>query len=148
MKKVEIRNMLESDIQSVAEIERMSFSLPWSENSFLSELHKTRSISKVAVLDDKLAGYICADYVLDEGHILTLAVHPYCRRMGIANTLVENILQELKSRACSVVYLEVRASNHLAERLYREFGFKIVGMRKKYYVSPIEDAVIMMLEVQ
>jgi ribosomal-protein-alanine N-acetyltransferase len=147
MKQISIRDMHEGDIQSIAEIERMSFSLPWSENSFLNELRKPRSVSRVAVLDDELVGYICADYVLDEGHILNLAVHPFCRRMGIANSLVENILEELKSRECRVIYLEVRASNHLAERLYREFGFKIVGMRKKYYVSPVEDAVIMMLEV-
>jgi len=147
MKQVFIRDMQEEDIQSVLKIEKMSFSFPWAESSFFNEVHKPRSLTKVAVVDDEIAGYLCAEYVLDEGHVLDLAIHPDYRRMGIATALVEHILEELKERACRFLYLEVRASNYLAKRLYQGFGFRIVGTRKKYYVSPIEDAVIMMLEI-
>lgn len=147
MKQILIRNMREEDLQSVIRIERMSFSFPWSETSFLSEVHKTRSLSKVAVLGDNVVGYMCAECVADEGHILNLAVNPDCRKMGIATALVENILEELKLKACRFLYLEVRASNYIAKRLYNGFGFNIVGIRKNYYVAPVEDAVIMMLEI-
>ncbi|HXX80970.1 MAG TPA: ribosomal protein S18-alanine N-acetyltransferase [Thermodesulfovibrionales bacterium] len=147
MKQVFIRDMTEEDIQSVLTIEKMSFSFPWTESSFFNEVRKPRSFAKVALLNDEIAGYLCAECVLDEAHILDLAVHPDYRRMGIATALVEQILEELKEKACRFLYLEVRASNYLAKRLYQGFGFRIVGTRKKYYVSPIEDAVIMMREV-
>jgi len=139
--------MGEEDIQSVLKIEKISFSFPWTESSFFNEVRKPRSLAKVAVVDDEIVGYLCAEHVLDEGHILDLAVHPGYRRMGIATALVEHVLEALKEKACRFLYLEVRASNYLAKRLYQGFGFRIVGARKRYYISPTEDAVIMMLEV-
>jgi ribosomal-protein-alanine N-acetyltransferase len=139
--------MKEEDIPSVVTIEKMSFSLPWSEISFTKELYKPRSIPKVAVLNDIVVGYMCIDYVMDEGHILNLAVHPDYRKMGIAASLVEEAIEELKLKACRFIYLEVRASNYAAKKLYKSFGFSVVGNRKNYYVAPVEDAVIMMLEI-
>ena len=139
--------MQESDLPSVVAIERLSFSTPWSEILFFNEIYKQRSIPKVAVIGDRIAGYICANHVADEGHILNLAVHPDFGRRGIANTLVENILEELKENACRFLYLEVRASNNAARKLYEGFGFSVVGTRKEYYAEPKEDAVIMMLRL-
>lgn len=146
MVEVVIRNMKEDDVRVVARIEKMSFSLPWSETSFLSEIHKPRSLPEVALLNETIVAYICADYVGDEGHILTLAVHPDYRRRGIANVLVGHIIEQLRQRGCMFLYLEVRASNQIAKNLYQSFGFRIVGTRKNYYVAPVEDAVIMMLK--
>ena len=142
-----IRTMRESDLPSVVAIERLSFSTPWSEILFFNEIYKQRSIPKVAVIGDRIAGYICANHVADEGHILNLAVHPDFGRRGIANTLVKNILEELKENACRFLYLEVRASNNAARKLYEGFGFSVVGTRKEYYGEPKEDAVIMMLRL-
>ncbi len=147
MKEILIRSMNEEDVPSVVAIEKTSFSLPWSETSFLNELHKQHAISRVAVFNDTVVGYICAESVMDEGHILNLGIHPQHRKRGIATALVENILEDLKVRACRFLYLEVRASNFAAKRLYRSFGFVLVGTRKNYYVAPNEDAVIMMLEI-
>jgi len=145
--KILIREMREEDLPAIVEIERTSFSLPWSETSFRKELHKTRPLSRVALLNDTVVGYVCAECVADEGHILNLAVRPDYRQKGIATTLVETSIEEMKLRACRFVYLEVRASNYAAKRLYQSFGFRVVGIRKKYYVLPIEDAVIMMLQI-
>ncbi|MBT9536695.1 MAG: ribosomal protein S18-alanine N-acetyltransferase [Nitrospirae bacterium] len=147
MEGLTIRAMRESDLPSVVAIERLSFSTPWSEILFFNEIYKQRSIPKVAVIGDRIAGYICANHVADEGHILNLAVHPDFGRRGIANTLVENILEELKENACRFLYLEVRASNNAARKLYEGFGFSVVGTRKGYYTEPKEDAVIMMLRL-
>ena len=101
---------------------------------------------KVALLDEAVVGYICAESVADEGHILNLGVHPAYRRRGIAAALVEDIVGELKARGCRFLYLEVRASNSAARRLYTGFGFTVTGMRKNYYLAPNEDALIMMLK--
>lgn len=147
MKEILIRDMKESDVALVARIEKLSFSLPWSETSFFDETHKVRALPRVAVLDDTIVGYVCSEYLGDECHILNLAVHPDYRKQGIANAIVEHILEELKLKACRFLYLEVRASNYVARKLYQSFGFKIVGTRKNYYISPVEDATIMMLEI-
>ncbi len=147
MTELTIRELRESDIPSVVEIENISFTIPWSKILFFNEIYKQRSIAKVAVMDKKVIGYICANFVADEGHILNLAVHPDFKRKGIAKTLVENILEELKETDCRFLYLEVRASNNTARELYEGFGFKVVGTRKKYYNKPEEDAVIMSLRL-
>lgn len=147
MRQVLIREMREQDIPSIGLIERMSFSTPWSEYSFLAEIHKPNSIAKASVLDNIIIGYICIEQVLDEAHILNLAVHPEYRNMGIAAMLVSHIMEELRIKECRFIYLEVRASNHIAQMLYKSFGFRVTGTRKKYYIFPDEDAVIMTLEI-
>ncbi|MBI4685288.1 MAG: ribosomal protein S18-alanine N-acetyltransferase [Nitrospirae bacterium] len=142
-----IREMTKNDIPEVTVIERMSFSAPWSETSFFNEIYNPRSTSKVAVAGERVIGYICANQVSDEGHILNLGVHPDFRRKGIAKNLVTLIIEELKESACRFLYLEVRESNYPAKKLYEGFGFRIIGTRKEYYVMPAEDAVIMMLKI-
>ena len=148
MRGIEIRDMGEQDISEVMQIERISFSTPWSEISFYKEIHKSRAISRVAVLDEVVVGYSVGEYVIDEGHILDLAVHPHYRLMHIATMLVEDIIKEFYFFMCRFIYLEVRASNYMALRLYRNLGFTDVGVRKWYYIAPKEDALIMMRELQ
>jgi len=145
-----IRQMYEFDLPYVIEIERISFSTPWSETSFYNEIYNPHSTANVAVVEEaysvqRVVGYICVNQVADEGHILNLAVHPEFRKRGIAKTLVKNILEDLRETACRFLYLEVRISNNIARKFYEGFGFKIVGTRKGYYNEPREDAVIMML---
>lgn len=147
MNQLHIRDACGRDIASIARIEEMSFSAPWSEYSFIEEMLKPHTMLRVAVLNNDVIAYICISQVLDEAHILNLAVHPEYRKRGIAAALVGHILDELKVRACRFIYLEVRASNYGARKLYSEFGFKTTGIRKKYYVYPDEDAVVMMLEI-
>lgn len=147
MKQIMVRDMEEQDIGAVVRIEEMSFSTPWSETSFFTEVYKRQSIAKVALSGEDIVGHICAAYVLDEGHILDLAVRPDYRGMGIASMLVKNVIEELKAMDCRFLYLEARASNDAARRLYQGFGFRVNGTRKRYYVSPAEDAVLMMLDI-
>ncbi len=139
-----IREMQVSDIPDVLQIEYMSFTTPWSKNAFLNEINKLYSLTKVAVLGDTIIGYICVNYIIDEGHILNLAVHPDFRRRGIATKLFEDVLNELKEIDCRYLYLEVRVSNLEARKFYEHLGFRVMGVRKDYYTYPIEDAVTMM----
>jgi ribosomal-protein-alanine N-acetyltransferase len=147
VKKILIRDMREGDIPHVVQIERLSFPTPWSETSFLNEIYKLRSLARVAIFDEVIAGYLCAEQVLDEGHILNLAVHPDFRGMGVAKVLVKQVMEEMRQNGCRVLYLEVRSSNAIAKRLYERFGFRVIGTRKRYYVTPEEDAIIMAGEI-
>ncbi len=147
MDEILIREMQEHDIPEILEIEWISFSSPWSEAAFLSEINKSYSVTRVAVSGNIIIGYICVNYVLDECHILNLAVHPDFRRKGMATVLMKKVLQELRQKDCRFFYLEVRMSNMGAQRFYERFGFRFVGIRKKYYMSPVEDAALMMLRM-
>lgn len=146
MSRILIRDMLERDIPAVVLIENKSFAVPWSEISFLNQLRRPSSINRIAVLNDMAAGYICCECVAGEGQVLKLAAHPDCRRMHIATSLLESAINDLRLKACAVLYLEVRASDYAAGKLYKKFGFKVVSTRKGYYTEPAEDAVIMRLE--
>jgi len=143
MTRIIIREMTVSDIPDVTAIEQASFSTPWSAASFLSELDNPGSICLVALSGDSLIGYVCASCILDEGHILNLAVRPDCRRMGIGRLLALSVLKELRACGCKKIFLEVRASNTAAMRLYESIGFRMLGLRRGYYHYPKEDAVIM-----
>ncbi len=139
-----IRAMRESDVPVLMEIERSSFTTPWSELSFLSEIYRKNGIAIVAEFEQNVIGYACATYLLHEAHILNLAVHHEFRRRGVGTMLMNHLLRELKKRGCVFVYLEVRASNSGAQAFYQQFGFTAVGRRKKYYAHPEEDALLMM----
>ena len=138
--------MTVDDLQAVLEIERSSFTTPWSETSFFNEIKNPRSIAKVVRLGGRIAGYLCASRIIDEGHILTFAVHPEFRNRGIATALIRDILEQLEGEGCRFVFLEVRASNSDARKMYEKFGFRELGVRKNYYVTPVEDGVVMVLK--
>jgi len=144
MADIVIRTMLEEDIPEIMGIERSSFSTPWSEISFLSEVYKKNAFSNVALFEEKVIGYICVNYLLHESHILNLAVHELFRRRGVATILMNDTLKELKKKGCVFMYLEVRASNADAKKFYELFGFTVESIRKKYYTNPDEDALLMM----
>jgi len=139
--------MLNDDVLWVLEIERVSFSAPWSEAAFLQEIQKHYSLSRIGEFRHYIVGYICVNYLFDEGHILNLAVHPDFRRQGVASFLMKDVLKTLKEKGCRFFYLEVRVSNFAAKTFYERLGFRIVAFRKRYYVSPEEDAALMALEI-
>lgn len=147
MNAVAIREMSPCDVHVVAEIERASYTMPWSETSFLSEVYSRNSITRLADLNGKTIAYICIKKVADEGHLLNLTVHPDHRRQGIAMLLLSNAMEDLLSAGCRFLYLEVRASNNAAKSMYEKLNFKVVGTRKEYYIRPVENALLMMLEL-
>lgn len=147
MNAVTIREMFPEDIPVIAAIERASFTAPWSETSFYSEVYNRNSITRVGEFNGEIVGYICIKMVVDECHLLDLAVHPDYRRRGIAKMLFNNALKDLEDDGCRRLYLEVRAANFPAKIFYEKLGFKTIGMRKNYYLNPQEDALIMMIEI-
>jgi len=137
-----IRPARQTDVPDVGAIEREVFSDPWSANDF-TECVSTGVPFLVAERRGVVAGYVVAHSAADEGEILNLGVAAAHRRHGIGRELVERALAELTARGVRTVYLEVRASNAAARRLYEALGFAEVGRRSRYYRRPVEDAVVL-----
>lgn len=144
---MEIRFMQAEDISAIAELEKVCFSDPWSENSIASELDNELSCWLVAIEEGKLAGYVGSQTVLDGSDMMNIAVAPEYRRKGIAEALVVALVAELKKRKSICLLLEVRASNIPAITLYEKLSFVQVGLRKNYYRNPKEDALILRKEL-
>lgn len=135
--------MTAADLDEVLAIERKSFPLPWLQQHFIDEINSTYAFPLVAFdPSGRLLGYICPMLLLDEGHILDVAVHPDMRGAGVGRLLVEKVLEECRGNGASFVSLEVRESNLAAITLYRKIGFAVVGKRKRYYENG-EDALMM-----
>ena len=129
-------------VPQIAALEQRNFSAPWDEKSLLSELNNPLSLWLVALDGDKVAGYVGSQSVLGESDMMNLAVDPARRRQGVGKALVERLLWELaEDNHC--LTLEVRASNAAAIALYEKLGFRQVGRRPHYYLSPPEDALIL-----
>ncbi len=146
VKDIIIDEMKIGDLPEVVEIERASCTMPWSESLFYNEIRNPGSLSRVARKDGKVIGYICVNRIIDEGHVLNLAVHPDYRKLGIATALVKDMIGLLRQDECRFLFLEVRASNEEAKRVYEKLNFTFLGVRKNYYASPVEDAIIMLLK--
>jgi ribosomal-protein-alanine N-acetyltransferase len=143
---VTVRPASRDDLDFIMDIENQSFLSPWSRQTLLEELEgKTWSHVNVAEIQDTIAGYIVYWIVLNEVHLLNLAVHPDRRRIGIASALMYHLVQTTKHENAIEIYLEVRVSNRGAQLLYRKFGFKPIGIRQRYYTDNGEDAIVMCL---
>ena len=143
---ITILKMNETHVPQVAELERMCFHDPWSVTSIASELSNPLSCWLVAVESGQVVGYVGSQTVIDATDMMNIAVHPDFRRKGIAQKLVEQLVDELKQRQSMSLMLEVRASNFGAQALYDKLGFVQVGLRKNYYRNPKEDALILRKE--
>lgn len=138
-----IRPMLESDLTEVLAIESYSFPTPWNREHFLDEIEAPYSFPLVALNDSEiLAGYICPMLLLDEGHIMNVAVRIDLRGRGVGKLMIEKVLAECRENEAAYLSLEVRISNYSAIFLYQRLGFIETGRRKNYYENG-EDALLM-----
>ena len=127
---IEVTSMIEDDISAVLQIEHQSFISPWSERTFCEGISGKYPHAHFMVVDG-------------DCHITNLAVSPDFRRLGVAKYMLAKSLDQMKILGGRKVFLEVRASNIAAQKLYREFGFRINNIRKKYYSDNGEDAYIL-----
>lgn len=139
----EIIPMTEKHIAQIAELEKISFSVPWSENGLRAELTNETAHFLTAVSGEKVLGYIGIHEICGEAYITNVAVFPEYRRFGIGEVLIDAATQGAKDRDCEFISLEVRISNIPAIELYKKEGYNIVGQRKNFYSNPTEDAYIM-----
>lgn len=136
--------MTAADVHRVAEIEAASFSSPWKAETFESLLD--RPGAELWVLDEPdagVVGYAVLWCILDQGELANIAVVEGHRGQGHGRYLLGRVLDIARERGVESLYLEVRVSNAAALDLYRSFGFQDVGVRKKYYDHPVEDALLL-----
>jgi ribosomal-protein-alanine N-acetyltransferase len=135
------------DLDEVQRIEQASFTTPWPENAYRSELMTNRLASYlVARMDGRIVAYGGMWLMVDEAHITTFAVHPAYRRQRVGERLLLAFLDVARDRHAREATLEVRLSNLAARRLYEKYGFRPVGLRPRYYSDNNEDALIMTTE--
>ena len=131
-------------LQACALLEAISIHEPWSFASFVSEAKRKEGLV-LAVIDEQenLFGFLTATCIPETADLTNVAVAPEHRRKGIAGMLI-SALKEYVGK--SSIFLEVRESNAPAIAFYRKHGFLQVGVRKRFYRCPEEDALLMKWE--
>src|SRR5699024_10626891 len=129
-----IRKMAIDDIKDVMEVDKVSFQKPWTEDIFQLEIDKNDHAHYfVLTLEQKIIGYAGMWVVIDDAQITNIAISPEFRgyKFGVKR-----------------LSLEVRASNIVAQKMYRKFGLVPGGVRKNYYTDNREDAIVMWVNLQ
>jgi len=140
--------MRRADLDRVGEIERESFSIPWSRGAFQYEIEQNRlARCWTGRVDGEVIGYLCLWEIGEEIHITNVAVARAWRRQGIARSMLTEILDDARRRGLRMVFLEVRPTNVEALGLYEALGFRVIGRRKGYYYDTGEDALVMEAEL-
>jgi ribosomal-protein-alanine N-acetyltransferase len=142
---ITLRAMMAGDLPAIIRIEQASYTMPWTEATFRGLLRRRDADLVVADAGGHPVGYAVAWSVAEQCELGNVAVTADWRGLGIGRALVLEILQLAASRGVREVFLEVRPSNPVAQRLYASLGFRLVGRRKNYYFEPVEDALVMRL---
>lgn len=148
MNNINIREMNKDDIDDVLEVEKTSFSTPWSKDSFIKEITENKLAKYIiAEVDEKIVGYGGMWLILDEAHITNVAVSNEFRNRGIGQKIIDGLIDICRKLMINRITLEVRKSNNPAIKLYKNNGFIEIGIRPGYYADTKEDAIIMWKEM-
>ena len=140
---MQIVPMDESHIAALAELERVCFHAPWSEQSLREELDNPLARFRVAEGEDgTVLGYVGVHFLTDEGFITNVAVSPAARRQGVGKALLQDLADYGAAIHAYRITLEVRVSNAPAIALYEGLGYVRDGVRPGFYSHPTEDAAI------
>ena len=135
----------ESDLEGILEVERESFTSPWTREMYAWEL-QNRAVCHIYIVrtpECRVTGFCAFWLVFDEIHINNLALRPGYRGQGYGTALLHHVLLEARRLGARRATLEVRAGNAGALRLYERLGFYVAGTRRNYYTNPVEDALIL-----
>ncbi len=151
-----ISPMTEHDLLEVVEIEESSGLSRWGWGAYYAELQgRNRDLMLVARIAPRdleknrsVAGYIVARLGADELHINNVAVRERYRRCGIGRALLTAVLAKGRQAGVQCAYLELRAGNSAALALYEKCGFRVTAKRTRYYSDPVEDALVMLMELR
>lgn len=135
-----------SDIEGIMQLEQGSIVHPWERSEFELLIADEKKLCLVAEDEGKVIGYIGAETVLDECSIGNIVTAEECRGRGIGTSVMNALMNELKNREISKVFLEVESDNAPALALYDKTGFERYGLRRDYYGRGM-DAVLMCKEL-
>ena len=145
---MEIHSLLPKYIDQIYEIEVASFSVPWSINSLRDDLEKPLAKYFVLTEGEEVLAYLGIRTVLDEIHIMNIAVKPEHRGKGYSTLLMNELDKFAVDGKFYSISLEVREGNEKARNLYNKCGFETCGVRKDYYEKPKENAILMVKYVK
>lgn len=132
-----------ADLDDVLSIESTSFAQAWSRGMFLEEMANETARVIVFKSDGKVVGYFCYWKVVDEGHLLNIAVHPNLRGRGIGREMMAHLEDLCRQEGLNTIILDVARRNAAARSLYKTCGFETTGFRKNYYAAIKDDALVM-----
>jgi ribosomal-protein-alanine N-acetyltransferase len=142
---IRVVTLAPAHLDRVVEIERRSFTDPWTRGMFRSELEMTdHTYCRAAFRGETLVGYLMAILIPQEAHLGNLAVHPDNRHQGVAQRLLDDLVATCLESGVVRVTLEVRESNEIARKFYYKNEFIDIAIRKNYYRNPVEDAIVML----
>jgi [ribosomal protein S18]-alanine N-acetyltransferase len=142
---IHVAPMRRRHLRSVMRIDAQVYPRPWSQSLYQGELDQpeAKRVYLVARVGREVVGHAGLVFVLDQGHVTTVAVDPAWQGRGVGTRLMLVLVREAVARGATALTLEVRAGNQAAQALYRRFGFDAAGTRAGYYAESGEDAVIM-----
>jgi [ribosomal protein S18]-alanine N-acetyltransferase len=142
--------MNEDSLDEVMEIEIKVFPFPWTRKVFQSTIREGYDCWVARDTQNILVGYFVLMRVVDEVHLLTIAVHGELHGQGVGRKLLDNVIELARGMKIDSLLLEVRPSNERALEIYHQYGFMQIGRRMNYYVAPNntrEDALVMRLKL-
>lgn len=148
MSAVRIISMEERHLDALAEISRRCFSMPWTRDGLAAELASETARFWTAEEEGTCVGFAGMHAVCGECYVDLVAVHPAHRRKGIAQQLVQTMINWMEQNSGVFITLEVRVSNRPAIALYEKLGFAEVGRRKGFYTDNREDALLLTRNAQ
>jgi len=139
----DVRHAGEVDLDDIVRLDAACFTRPWTPEAWLGELR----CEHVLVAGEPVYALACAAVVADVCELRRIAVHPRGRRAGAARDLLRAVIDHAHRSGCARIELEVAAANEPALALYRSHGFRLVGRRRGYYRDPVDDALLMNLDL-
>lgn len=144
---IEIRKMLDSDIEDISLLEKRIFKNPWSYESFKGALENDFSHYFIVKKNDEIIGYFGMIIVLDECQIHNIGILSEEQNNGYGNKIMEFIIDYCNKNNINYITLEVREYNFKAIKLYEKYGFKKMSRIKGYYTNPTEDGLLMRVDL-
>jgi len=142
--KIFIKSMMIGDLSKVLEIERQSFSHPWTYNMFYCELTKNRCASYfVLEKENEIIGYFGIWHKGSSFHITNIAISEKFRGMGYGGKILSFLEEIAITSKIKRISLEVRKSNYIAQNMYKKFGYETIKILKNYYRKDKTDALVM-----
>ena len=148
MNPVTVRAMTEADLDEVVAVESLLFPEPWSRTLYAAELRGDDRCYFTALLDGNFAGWAGLAALAGEAHVMTIATLPDFQRRGVGRLLLASMIEAAKAFNCDRIFLEVASTNVAAQALYRSAHFAPVGVRRNYYPSSGEDALVMVATLE
>ncbi len=145
---MKFREMSESDLVMVLDVERNAYEYPWTEGNFNDCLSGNYEIW---LLESKgrVIGHGVISVAVGEAHLLNICVAQSCHSQGIGRFILRYLIERSRTLDATVMFLEVRESNLPALALYQSEGYEKIGLRKNYYPTVVgrEHAIVMSLKL-